>query len=154
MTMKTRMLWLAAVMFGTLGSAGLAAALDDAAAGTVVEGRLTAVRACLSGAAADTHGGITLTALLSGTGTVRQVDVTRRGPHITPEVTRCAATAIRAATFEDATRDTMITIRLLVSESGGAGERVRVRDVVVTEGGPSGRTIGSGDARGSGSGGG
>lgn len=130
-----------------LGWAGVAAALDDATATTVVEGRLGAVRACLGSAAADTHGGITLTALLAGGGEVRQVEVTRRGPHITPEVARCAATAIRAATFEGATRDTVVVVRVLVSESGGTGERVRVRDVVVTEGG----TVGAG--RGSGSGG-
>lgn len=136
---------LVATLVVTLGWAGVAVALDDATATTAVEGRLSAVRACLGSAAADTHGGITLTALLAGGGAVRQVEVTRRGPHITPEVARCAATAIRAATFEGATRDTVVVVRLLVSESGGTGERLRIRDVVVTEAGmSSGRGSGSG----------
>src|SRR5262245_50348257 len=63
-----------------LCSASLALALDAAAAETAVEGRLSAVRSCLSSAPEDAHGGLTITLYLSGTGAVRQTEITRRGP--------------------------------------------------------------------------
>ena len=122
-------------VLGTLGWVAAASALDVEAARATVDARLGAVSACLSSAPADAHGGITLTALLSGGGAVRQVEVTRRGPHITADVARCAAAALRDASFDGAERDTTVVVRFLVSEVGGSSDRLRVRDVVVTPGG-------------------
>lgn len=134
------------VLGATMAWSAVAAAIDSEAARAVVEGRLGAVRSCVTAGAEGTHGGITLTVYLSGDGSPRQVDVTRRGPGIEAEVARCAATALREASFEGGGRADIITVRLLVAETGSASERVRVRDVVVT-----GEGRGSG---GSGSGGG
>lgn len=114
-----------------LAWAALATAVDEDAARTVVEGRMSAVGACVASAGADTHGGVTLTLTLAAAGAVRQADVTQRGPRVSSEVARCMATALRTASFEGGTRDTVIVVRFVVAEGGTSGERVRLRDVSV-----------------------
>ena len=116
-----------------LGWAGLAAALDVASARAGIEARMGAVRACLSTAGDETHGGVVLTLTLRSDGMVQQVDVTSRGPHVPRELARCAATALAQATFANEGRATIVTVRLHFSDPG-ASERVRIGEVMVQSG--------------------
>jgi hypothetical protein len=113
-----------------VSAAGLAHALDADSARTALEGRLGALRACLGAGTEATHGGLVLTLSVEADGTVSQLDVSTRGPGVPPEVARCAASALRATTFETSERGAVFDVRIVFAAAGTSGERVRIRDVM------------------------
>lgn len=123
----------ALVCGATLAWSTSTAAIDEAHAREAIDARLAAVQSCFDTeltSAPTAHGGLLLTVTLGSDGRVRRVDVTTRGPHLSADLARCAATAVRAAEVEGGAVDETFTA---LFGFGGDAEprRVRVRAVSI-----------------------